>query len=118
MIKLRCTIDNRLFAFNKCGECKHYQSCKLRLVDLQYRGTWLFNQDFQAYLKQSQLHISKESIEYLSPDYETNMYFFDNNFKGSYEEKMAMHTILSLKPIQYFIGDSEEMKPTKAECAV
>ena len=113
MIKLRCTIDNRSFAFNKCGECKHYQSCKLRLVDLQYRGTWLFNQDFQTYLKQSKLHISKESIEYLSPDYETNMYFFDNNFKGSYEEKMAMHTILSLKPIQYFIGDSEEMKPAK-----
>ena len=113
MIKLRCTVDNRAFAFGKCEECKHYQSCKLRLVDSQYRGTWLFNQDFQAYLKQSQLHISKESIEYLSPDYETNMYFFDNNFKGNYEEKMAMHTILSLKPIQYFIGDSEEMKPTK-----
>lgn len=112
MIKLRCTIDNKAFALNNCGGCKHYLSCKLRLVDSQYRGTWLNNQDFQSYLKQSQLYISKESIEYLSPDYETNMYFFDNNFKGSFEEKMAMHTILSLKPIQYFIGDSEEMKPT------
>ena len=113
MIKLRCAVDNKVFAFNKCSECKHYQSCKLRMVDSQYRGTWLFNQDFQNYLKQSGLHIPKECIEYLSPDYETNMYFFDNNFKGSYEEKSAMHNILSLKPIKYFIGDSEEMKPTK-----
>lgn len=112
MIKLRCAIDNKIFAFNKCGECKHYQSCKLRMVDSQYRGTWLFNRDFQAYLKQTKLYISKECIEYLSPDYETNMYFFDNNFKGSYEEKMAMHAIMSLKPIKYFIGDSEETKPT------
>ena len=113
MIKLRCAVDNRTFAFNNCSAtCRNYSSCSLRLVDSKYRGTWLNNQELQAYLRQAQLYISKESIEYLSPDYETNMYFFDNNFKGSYEEKRAMHNILSVKPISYFVGDTEEIKPS------
>lgn len=115
LVKLRCAIDNKVFGRGSCSDdmCKNFTSCRLHYVDCAYRGTWIYWNDFNDYVKQSSVHIPKESLQYLSPDYDTNMYFFDNNFKGELEEKQSMYRMLSLKDVIHFIGDSQEMKTTE-----
>ena len=41
------------------------------------------------------------------------MYFFDNNFKGEFIEKQKMYELMSLKEIQYFIGNDKKDKPNE-----
>ena len=56
---------------------------------------WQFHQDLRDYLRTEQIRIPKENIEYQGADYNTVMYFFDNNFKGEFEEKKKMYYLLS-----------------------
>ncbi len=113
LIKLKCVTDNKTFAFNQCGsgKCGKSNTCKLQEVDKEYRGTWIEIKELNQYVKGKGLHISKESIEYMCPDYANNMHFYDNNFKGQLEEKMVMHNILSFKPVtSYPIGMGTSLK--------
>lgn len=38
------------------------------------------------------------------------MFFFDQNFKGEFEEKKKMHSLLSEKEVSYFIGNDRQYK--------
>ena len=50
-------------------------------------------------LNRQGLRISKKDLKYLSPDYNTNMYFYSSSFKGDYIEKSYMHRLLNKVPV-------------------
>lgn len=72
---------------------------------------WQFHQDLKDYLNAENIRIPKENIEYQGADYNTVMYFFDNNFKGEFEEKRKMNYLLSEVQLEYFIGNDRKNKP-------
>lgn len=118
IVKLKCNTDN--VKENKdgkdikhawsCESCSKHSTCQLRYVDKTYRG-WQYNQDLKEYLELNHIRIPKESIEYQGADYNTVMYFFDNNFKGEIEEKKKMFYLLSQMDLYYFIGNDKKDKP-------
>ena len=117
IVRLKCNTDNVDPAGNKatwsCGpNCSKYSECQLRLVSRNMRG-WHYHKDLNDYLRTAGLRIPKESIEYQGADYNTVMYFFDNNFKGEFEEKKNMHHLLSEMELEYFIGNDKKDKPNQ-----
>ena len=95
----------------KCSQlCSKFKKCQLKTVDREYRG-WQFHKDLEDYLKANNIRIPKENIEYQGADYNTVMYFFDNNFKGEFEEKKKMHYLLSEIELEYFYGNDKRDKP-------
>lgn len=119
IVKLKCNTDNIIQNQDgtqkkqtwNCGpQCSKYRQCQLQHVDKNMRG-WQFHQDLKDYLKAENIRIPKENIEYQGADYNTVMYFFDNNFKGEFEEKKKMHYLLSEIQLEYFIGNDKKDKP-------
>lgn len=113
IVKLKCTVDktgNEIKNSWNCDSCSKRSICQLRYVDRGYRG-WQFNQDLKEYLDLNKIRVPKESIEYQGADYNTVMYFFDNNFKGEMEEKKKMFYLLSQIDLNYFIGNDKKDKP-------
>lgn len=97
----------------KCSlQCSKYKKCQLRYVDKSYRG-WQYHKDLEDYLRTNDIRIPKENIEYQGADYNTVMYFFDNNFKGEFEEKKKMHYLLSEIELEYFYGNDKKDKPSE-----
>ena len=119
IVKLKCNTDNivtktngeekRLY-WHCVPECSKFKLCQLRHVDKKMRG-WQYHQDLFDYLKNEHIRIPKENIEYQGADYNTVMFFFDNNFKGEFEEKKKMNYLLSEADIEYFIGNDQKDKP-------
>jgi len=113
MVKLKCNTDNKNDEKRltwQCGEaCSKYRDCQLRHVNRNMRG-WMYPKDLDEYLAQQGIRIEKDNIEYQSPDFSTVMYFFDNNFKGEFVEKQKMHELMSVKEIEYFIGNDKKDK--------
>ena len=60
------------------------------------------------------MEVPHKDLQYLNPDYDTVIYFYNNNFKGDLVEKKAMHRLLSQSVVEVFIGDSAEYKPAEA----
>ena len=121
IVKLKCNTDNVVVKEDgteikqtwRCSDkCSKYKNCQLRHVDKSMRG-WQFHQDLRDYLRTEQIRIPKENIEYQGADYNTVMYFFDNNFKGEFEEKKKMYYLLSQVDLEYFIGNDKKDKPTE-----
>ena len=120
IIKLKCNTDNIIVKDDKeikqswkCSpKCSKFSECQLRYVDKSYRG-WRYHKDLEEYLNLNKIRIPRENIEYQGADYNTVMYFFDNNFKGEFEEKKKMHYLLSEKELVYFIGNDQQDKPTQ-----
>lgn len=119
IVKLKCNTDNFVIDANgneikqswRCSEqCSKYWSCQLRHVDKSMRG-WQFHQDLKDYLREQHIRIPKENLEYQGADYNTVMYFFDNNFKGEFEEKKKMNDLLSKVELHYFFGNDKKDKP-------
>lgn len=124
MARLRCGICNNRFAFDLCGAscsrcnkgpckdtCSNYSKCQLRLVPRTSRG-FQYVEDLKESLNQAGLTISAKNLEYMNVDYETVMFFYNNNFKGALIEKRTMHDLLSRSVISLFLGDDAEMKNT------
>ncbi|MGM9796602.1 MAG: DEAD/DEAH box helicase [Parabacteroides sp.] len=113
IVRLKCKTDNIINdkkQFWKCDEgCSKYRICTLRQVDTSMRG-WQYQKDLFEYLRTNHIHIPKESYEYQGADYNTVMYFFDNNFKGEVEEKRKMLELLQAKEMYYFIGNDRKYK--------
>ena len=114
MVKFKCNTDNKNDDDKRltwqCGSaCSKFKDCQLRHVDRSMRG-WMYPKDLNEYLTQQGLRIEKDNVEYQSPDFSTVMYFFDNNFKGEFVEKQKMHELMSIKDIEYFIGNDKKDK--------
>ena len=114
MVKFKCNTDNKNDDDKRltwqCGSaCSKFKDSQLRHVDRSMRG-WIYPKDLNEYLTQQGLRIEKDNVEYQSPDFSTVMYFFDNNFKGEFVEKQKMHELMSVKDIEYFIGNDKKDK--------
>lgn len=95
----------------RCNEnCSKYGTCQLRNVDYGLRYKWIYFPDLQRYLRENRIRLQSSDYEYNSPDYSNVMYFFDNNFKGEYEEKVKMHELLNILGVRYFIGNDRRIK--------
>lgn len=95
----------------RCNEnCSKYGTCQLRNVDYGLRYKWIYFPDLQKYLRENRIRLQSSDYEYNGPDYSNVMYFFDNNFKGEYEEKAKMHELLNQLEVRYFIGNDKRLK--------
>lgn len=96
----------------KCiPQCSHYSKCTLRYVGKDYQRKWMYIKDLESYLASIHIRVPKENLEYQGADYNTVMYFFDNNFKGEFEEKKKMNALWSEMDMEYFIGNDKKDKP-------
>lgn len=124
MVKLHCDVCNTRFAFRLCDQscfrcnkgpcndaCTEYADCQLRAVPDSGRG-FVYKEDMEDLLRQNGLTIPARAFEYQNVDYETVMYFYNNNFKGTLVEKRTMFELLNRSKTQIFYGDDTELKDT------
>ncbi len=124
MVKLHCDVCNTRFAFRLCdkdcsrcskgpcnGPCTEFGRCELRKIPDAGRG-FVYKKDMEDLLRQNGLKIPARAFEYQNVDYETVMYFYNNNFKGTLVEKRTMFELLSRSKTPVFIGDDAELKDT------
>jgi superfamily II DNA helicase RecQ len=114
LVKLRCEVDNKKFAFGECDSCPLVKNCSLSNTPKEAKG-FQYIKDLEEILKNNGLAFPKKNLEYVSADYETVMFFYNNNFKGSLIEKQTMHAILSKSETKYFLDDNEEIKVNEVE---
>jgi len=114
LVKLRCEVDNKKFAFGECNTCPQVNNCNLSKTPKEAKGFQYFK-DLEEILKVNGLDFPKKNLEFVSADYETVMFFYNNNFKGSLIEKQTMHAILSKSETKYFLDDNEEIKANEVE---
>lgn len=100
-----------------CRNCSRRDMCELRDVDPNQRYQWMTPKEMNDYLTLNHIRIPKEDIEYQGADYSTVMFFFDNNFKGEYEEKKKMVELLCNKDLVYFYGNDKKDKPSEHHTA-
>lgn len=129
IVRLKCNTDNTKningeVVMDKVGnikrqywkcipQCSRFKICSLKNVDKDMQHKWLYIEDLKRYLELNHIRVSKENLEYQGSDYNTVMYFFDNNFKGEFEEKKKMNYLLSDINLEYFIGNDKKDKPDK-----
>ncbi|AVR44774.1 recombinase RecQ [Christiangramia fulva] len=100
LVKLYCSKDNKMFAFNQCNSsCSAYQHCQLRKSPQESKG-WHTEESLAQLLAENGLSLNRKHLQYLSADYETVMYFFNTNFKGDIIEKTFMHNLLSRSEVE------------------
>jgi len=114
LVKITCSRNNQMFAFQKCSEngCDNFAECKLRTIPKEARG-FHYYADLEVVLAEARMEVSQKDLQYLNPDYETVIYFYNKNFKGDIIEKKVMHSFLSRSFVELFIGDSAEQKPAE-----
>jgi superfamily II DNA helicase RecQ len=113
IVKLFCTKDNRMFAFNQCNdECSEFTKCTLKNTVAETR-TWKPEIELIQELESLNFKIGKKNFQYLNIDYQTVMFFFNSSFKGDIIEKTFMNKLLSSSKV--FIGDGFNIKDTQSE---
>lgn len=116
IVRLKCNTDNiindKKQTWQCDSNCSKYKECTLRQVDKSMRG-WHYQKDLIEYLRNNNIRVPKECFDYQGADYNTVMYFFDNNFKGEFEEKKKMVELLAEKEMWYFIGNDRKYKYDK-----
>jgi len=114
LVKITCNRNNKMFGFQKCSEegCDDFKGCKLRTIPNEARG-FQYYADLEAVLTEAGMKVPHKDLQYLNPDYDTVIYFYNNNFKGDFVEKKAIHNLLSQSVVEVFIGDSAEHKPAE-----
>jgi superfamily II DNA helicase RecQ len=112
LVKITCSKNNKMFGLQKCSEdgCDDFAGCKLRTIPNEARG-FNYYADIEAVLTEAGMKVPQKDLQYLNPDYNTVIYFYNKNFKGDLVEKEAMHRLLSQSDVEVFIGDSAEHKP-------
>ncbi len=124
MVKLRCDVCNTRYAFKLCDQtcqrcnkgpcqvtCSEYNRCQLRRMPDEGRG-YVYKDDLQNVLLQNGIEIPARNYEFQNIDYETVMFFYSNNFKGSLVEKRTMFELLSRSTTPIFYGNDAELKDT------
>ncbi len=82
--------------------CEFYGKCPMASVATEYR--WNHYEHLKV-LKDKYPFLTIENYEYLNADYETVLYFYNNNFKGEMFEKQYMYQLLSKKQMDVCIGE-------------
>jgi len=108
IVKLFCIKDNRMFAFRKCSNvCSEFIQCQLKNAGDDLRG-WKSERELVQELSTYGLKIGRKNFQYLNPDFQTIMYFFNESFKGDIIEKKNMVQLLNT--ISVFLESGEEKK--------
>lgn len=95
---------------NICAQnCKYYDTCELAKVPTKDR--WSHYEHLSVY-KERYPFITCENYEFLNADYETVMFFYNNNFKGENHEKLKMHQLLSKLSMKVTVGGQNEDEKT------
>jgi superfamily II DNA helicase RecQ len=101
--------------------CKELAKCPLaripnemRTLRSEYNGNVYYNFIYEHLhlLKSQYSFLTNENYEFLNTDYETVMFFYNNNFKGELVEKQYMYQLLSKKEMDVYVG--EETKTSVA----
>lgn len=115
LIRITCNESGqrKYFGFNQCqnNNCPVFQNCVLRRLPRNAEN-WQYEKDLFEILNNNNLKIPKKYFEYQNADYETVMYFYNNNFKGPLIEKGFMVELLNKKSIEAFVGNTVERKKT------
>ena len=93
---------------DRCGHrCEYADYCELAKIAREDR---LNRYNHLSFYKEKYPFITSEDYEFLNADYETVMYFYNNNFKGEYHEKHIMHQLLSTDEMEVVVdgGQSTE----------
>lgn len=121
LVQLRCDVCHTRFAYKLCDKvctkcnkgpcepCSNISGCSLVKASDEARG-FMPMEELKEKLGATNLKISPRLLQYQNADYETVIYFYNNNFKGSWVEKKTMHDILDKTTTPLFIGDDAEIK--------
>ena len=90
-------------------KCEYYDTCELAKVPTGAK--WSHYEHLSVY-KERYPFITCENYEFLNADYETVMFFYNNNFKGENHEKLKMHQLLSKLSMKVAVGGQNEDEKT------
>lgn len=90
-------------------KCEYYDTCELAKVPTVDK--WSRYEHLSVY-KERYPFITCENYEFLNADYETVMFFYNNNFKGENHEKQKMHQLLSKLSMKVTVGGQNEDEKT------
>lgn len=90
-------------------KCEYYDTCELAKVPTVDK--WSRYEHLSVY-KERYPFITCENYELLNADYETVMFFYNNNFKGENHEKLKMHQLLSKLSMKVTVGGQNEDEKT------
>lgn len=90
-------------------KCEYYDTCELAKAPTEDR--WSRYEHLSVY-KERYPFITCENYEFLNADYETVMFFYNNNFKGENHEKLKMHQLLSTRPMEVAVVDGQNEDTT------
>lgn len=91
-------------------KCEYLDNCELAKIPSEER--WGHFEHLSVY-KEKYPFLTSENYEFLNADYETVMFFYNNNFKGEYIEKKVMYQLLSKKEMDVAIyNDGNEITNT------
>lgn len=90
-------------------KCEYYDTCELPKVPTVDK--WSRYEHLSVY-KERYPFTTCENYEFLNADYETVMFFYNNNFKGENHEKLKMHQLLSKLSMKVTVGGQNEDEKT------
>lgn len=90
-------------------KCEYYDTCELAKVPTVDK--WSRYEHLSVY-KERYPFITCENYDFLNADYETVMFFYNNNFKGENHEKLKMHQLLSKLSMKVTVGGQNEDEKT------
>lgn len=86
-------------------KCEYYDTCELAKVPTEDRWS---RYEHLSVFKERYPFITCENYEFLNADYETVMFFYNNNFKGENHEKLKMHQLLSKHQMEVVVVDGQK----------
>ncbi len=85
--------------------CKFVNECSMSKIPTNDR--WEHYEHLES-LKAKYPFLTIENFEYLNADYETVMFFYNNNFKGEMIEESNWKDLLNGRKMKIYIGDNEK----------
>lgn len=114
LVKITCSKNKKMFESKECsdGGCDNFEGCKLRTIPDEARGFQYYT-DLEAFLNEAGMEVPYKDLRYMSPDYDTVIYFYNNSFKGENAEMETMRRLLYQYEVEVSVGDSSECRPAK-----
>lgn len=114
LVKITCSKNKKMFGYKECSGdgCDNFEGCKLRTIPDEARGFQYYT-DLEAVLNEAGMEVSYKDLQYLNPDYDTVIYFYNNSFKGENAEMETMRRLLYQYEVEVSVGDSSEYRPAK-----
>jgi hypothetical protein len=86
-------------------KCEYLDDCPLAKVPTEDRWS---HYEHLSIFKEKYPFISNENYEFLNADYDTVMFFYNNNFKGENYEKLKMYQLLSKREMEVAVDDGQD----------